>query len=265
MKAVARRAVYHALRGSGVVAATRARRVRAGRGWATILVFHALSDERPHDGITMSPALFEGIVRRLARDYRVLAMSDLLERVAGGGPLTGREVVITFDDGYLDNYVHAAPVLSELGLPATFYLTAGFVGTDRQFPWDAAKGHRTVMMSWAQAAEMHRMGFDIGCHTWNHPDLGTEPIASAGRELDDARARIEDAIGGRVAHFAYPFGGLANIRPEWVEAIRAAGFASNVRCHGGQVCAGDDPHWLARVGCHQRTVTDVRIEIDTPW
>ncbi len=109
------------------------------------------------------------------------------------------------------------------------------------------------------------MGFEIGCHTWNHPDLGTEPIASATRELVDARHKLEDEIGGRVVHFAYRFGGASNIRPEWVDAIRQAGFVSNGSCHGGQVRAGDDPLTLTRVGCHQRTVTGVRIEIDVPW
>lgn len=265
MKATARRGIYRALRGSGALDAQRRRRVAAGRGWATILVFHTLSDAYPHDGITMSPGLFGDIVRELRDDYEVISLTTLVGRLAAGAGFSGREVVITFDDGYLDNYEHAAPILSELGLPACFYLTAGFIGNDRQFPWDAAKGRRTVMMSWEQAREMHRMGFEIGCHTWNHPDLGTEPIASAPRELGDARSRIEDAIGAPVTHFAYPFGGLANITPAWVDAIRQAGFASNGRCHGGQVHAGDDPFWIARVGCHQRTVTDVRIEIDTPW
>jgi hypothetical protein len=265
VKAIARRVVYHALRGSGALGRTRARRVQAGEGWATILVFHTLSRIYPHDGITMSPELFTDIVRALREEYSVISLSDLVERLRSRTPLTGREVVITFDDGYLDNYEYAAPVLSELGLPACFYLTAGFVGTDRQFPWDVAKGRRTVMMSWDQAREMHGMGFEIGCHTWNHPDLGTEPVTSAPRELVDARRKLEDEIGGRVVHFAYPFGGVNNIRAEWVEAIRQAGFVSNGSCHGGQVHLGDDPLMLSRVGCHQRTVTDVRIEIDAPW
>jgi hypothetical protein len=265
VKSTARRGLYRTLRASGALALQRRQRVRTGRGWATILVFHTLSDIHRHDGITMSPRLFGDIVRELHRDYEVISLTSLVNRVQDGTPLTGREVVITFDDGYLDNYEAAAPVLSELALPACFYLTAGFIGNTRQFPWDAEKGRRTVMMSWDHAREMHRMGFEIGCHTWNHPDLGTEPITSAPRELHDARARLEDEIGGRVLHFAYPFGGAGNIRPEWIAAIRDAGFASNVSCHGGLVRSGDDPFRLARVGCHQRTVSDVRIEIDVPW
>lgn len=265
MKSVARRSVYLGMRASGALAWRRARRVRSGRGWATILVFHTLSTTYPHDGITMSPSLFGDIARMLRERYDVISLDALVRRVGAGVGLTGREVVITFDDGYLDNYEFAAPVLAELGLPACFYLTAGFIGTDRQFRWDTDKGRRTVMMSWDHAREMHGLGFEIGCHTWNHPDLGTEPITSATRELVDARAKLEDEIGARVVHFAYPFGGPHNIRREWVAAIGDAGFVSNGSCHGGQVHAGDDPLMLARVGCHQRTITDVRIEIDAPW
>ena len=213
----------------------------------------------------MSPDLFADIMRMLRMNYTVIPLTDLVGRLAQGSPFTGREVAITFDDGYLDNYEFAAPVLSDLGMPACFYLTAGFIGTERQFPWDTAKGRRTVMMTWDNARELQRLGFEIGCHTWSHPDLGTEPIESVPRELHDARAKIEDELGARIEHFAYPFGGLRNIRTEWVEAIREAGFASNARCHGGQVVAGDDPFWMAREGCHQRSATDVRIILDDPW
>ena len=265
MKAVVRRAVYHGLERAGLVSARRARRVATGRGWATILVFHTLSKTYPHDGITMSPSLFGDIARMLKTSYTVMSLNELLAGVRERRAFTGREVVITFDDGYLDNYEFAVPVLSELGLPATFYLTAGFIGTSLQFPWDTRKGRTTVMMDWTHAREMHALGFDIGCHTWSHPDLGKEPITSAPRELHDARARIADELGAPVTNFAYPFGGPGNIRPEWIEAIRAEGFASNVHCHGGQVVPGDDPFWIAREGCHQRTTTDVRIVADDPW
>jgi peptidoglycan/xylan/chitin deacetylase (PgdA/CDA1 family) len=263
-KATARRLVYHAMRFSGATALQRVRRVHQGRGEATILVFHTLSDVHPHDGITMSSRQFRAVLSLLSDRYEVLSMKELLVRLHSQ-PFSGKEVVITFDDGYLDNYELAAPALAELHLPACFYLTAGFIGTDRQFPWDTMRGRRTVMMTWGQARELQRMGFEIGCHTWNHPDLGIESIASAPRELNDAKAKLEDEIGTPVLHFAYPFGGVANIRPDWVDAIRGSGFASNAGCHGGKVRLGSDPFHLARVGCHQRTVTDVRIEIDSPW
>lgn len=265
VKGIIRRGIYHGLRRSGAVAVRRAHRLSAGRGWATILVFHTLSKQYAHDGITMAPDLFREIAHMLRDSYTVISLSDLIGRVLSRRPFTGREVVITFDDGYLDNYEFAVPTLVDLGLPACFYLTAGFINTRRQFPWDAAKGRTTRMMTWSQAREVHSLDFEIGCHTWSHADLGKEPISSASRELHDARKRIEDELGARIAHFAYPFGGLQNIRPEWVEAVRNAGFESNVRCHGGQVIAGDDPFWIAREGCNQRTTTDVRIIVDDPW
>lgn len=265
VKAQVRRGVYFGLRRAGLVALQRRRLIRTGRGWATILVFHTLSERYPHDGITMSPSLFAQISGMLREQYSVLSLSELVRRVNDQRGFTGREVVITFDDGYLDNYAFAAPILSEHGLPALFYLTAGFVGTHRQFAWDTAKGRTTEMMTWDHAREMHRLGFEIGCHTWSHADLGTEPVSSAQRELGDARARIEDELGASVSHFAYPFGGPHNIRTDWIDAIREAGFASNVSCHGGFVDSATDVHLIPRVGCHQHTITDVQLEIDRPW
>lgn len=263
MKSLARRAAYRALAGSGVLAYQRYRKVHRGAGWATILVYHTLADR--HDGITIRPRLFREILAMLKRDYHVISTSELVTRLRQGGPFTGREVVITFDDGYLDNYEIAAPALAELGLPATFYLTAGYVGTTRQFPWDAAAGHTTRMMSWEQAREMHAMGFEIGHHTWSHPNLGTEPIASAPRELGDSKAKLEDELGAPVVHFAYPFGGKQNIRPEWIDAAREAGLETTFSCHGGLVRTGVDPYHIPRLGAHQRTLTDLRIELDDAW
>lgn len=265
VKALARRAVYHAMRGSGALTMRRARRVAAGRGWATVLVFHSVNDAWPHDGLNMRTPLFRAICELLRRDYSVLSTADLVRRLSGGAPLSGREVVITFDDGYLDNYEAAAPILAELGLPAMFYLTAGYVGTDRQFWWDAEKGQRTRMMTWGQARELADMGFEIGCHTWSHADLGTEPIASARRELHDAKRKIEDEVGRAVEHFAYPYGGPANISDEWRAAAREAGLATTFACHGGYITGRVDAYHLPRLGCHQRSITDLRIELDAAW
>ena len=71
----------------------------------------------------------------LARDYRVIPLDELLRTPAGDLP--PRAVALTFDDGYLDNLVeYAAPVLERAGLPATFFLTSGWLGRPGEYWWD---------------------------------------------------------------------------------------------------------------------------------
>jgi peptidoglycan/xylan/chitin deacetylase (PgdA/CDA1 family) len=263
---LARRAAYRALQVSGYLAYHRARRVSSGGGWATILVFHRVTDQAPEDAITLAPARFASMLRVLRRAYRVISATELVSALRHRRPFSGREVVISFDDGYLDNYDTAAPLLRDQGLPAVFFLTAGYVGTAQRFPWDVEKGIDGPLMSWSQAAELVRHGFEVGCHTWSHADLGREPIASWNRELLDARRFMEDRLGAAVPHFAYPFGGRQHIRPEWVEAARRAGFSSLFCGFGGAVTIQDDPYWIPRLGAgHHRSPSELRIDLDQAW
>jgi peptidoglycan/xylan/chitin deacetylase (PgdA/CDA1 family) len=266
LRRFARFAVYHGLRLSGTLQAKRLLRGRRGAGWATVLVFHGVTPDRPEDGLNISPQRFRSILGMLRREYRVLAYGELIERLRRGTPFTGRETAITFDDGYLNNYEHAAPLLREFELPACFFLTAGYVGTAGDFWWDAEHGRHSGLMSWAQARELADAGFEIGCHSWSHADLGREPLGSAARELGEARQRIQDETGSAVEHFAYPYGGRDNIRPEWIDAVRAAGFISNAAAYNGHVTVRDDPFLVPRLGAApQRSLTELRIDIDDAW
>lgn len=266
MKQIARRATYHVLRLAGQLERTRIQRVRSGAGWAAALVFHRLSEVLPEDGLTIRPARFASILRMLRREYRVISHGALVERLRGRVPFTGREAVVTFDDGYLDNFELAAPLLREYDIPACFFLTAGYVGTSRSFWWDEARGVASQLMTWSHARQLAEQGFEVGCHTWSHPDLGREPITSWRRELVDARSLIEDRIGRAVEHFAYPYGGPGHIRPEWLDAVREAGFRSNSSADNRLVSGTTYPYLIPRLGASpQRSLAELRIDMDAAW
>lgn len=98
---------------------------------AVILMYHSVApaheagwiDPREHT----TPALFERQARFLARHRRVVSMTQLVEVIKRGGALPAGTVVITFDDGYLDNLTVAAPILKRYGLSATLYLPTGYI------------------------------------------------------------------------------------------------------------------------------------------
>lgn len=265
-KNLARQAAYQLLEQSGALTVKRKFRTRAGDGWASILVFHGVSDAVPEDGVTITSTRFGAILRMLRRRYIVLSMADLVNRLQLRTAFTGQEVVITFDDGYLNNYELAVPLLLEHDLPACFFLTAGFVGTNKTFWWDRAKRSSESLMSWSQAREIAELGFEIGCHTWSHPDLGQEPLTSVDRELYRARAKIEDMTGVSVEHFAYPYGGREHIRQEWIQAIKDAGYSSNSSASNSHVASNTDRFLIPRLGAGpQRSLAELRIDMDAPW
>jgi peptidoglycan/xylan/chitin deacetylase (PgdA/CDA1 family) len=117
-------------------------------------------------------------------------------------------VCITFDDGCETDLIAAAPVLREFGFNATFYLTAGFLGTP---------GY----LSKKQVQELDALGFEIGCHSMTHAYLSDLGDPELKREIVDAKLQIEQIVGQGIQHFSCP-GGRFDRRT--IEVARRAGF-----------------------------------------
>jgi peptidoglycan/xylan/chitin deacetylase (PgdA/CDA1 family) len=121
------------------------RRISADR--LLILTFHRvlpehLREQYPLPGLAVTPEALRWIIEQLMPFFEVYTVTDCRKRLSRGEhsrPLLS----ITFDDGQLDNYLYAAPVLDEIGVPGTFYLPTDFVGTDRLL-W-----HDEVAFAWS--------------------------------------------------------------------------------------------------------------------
>jgi peptidoglycan/xylan/chitin deacetylase (PgdA/CDA1 family) len=141
------------------------------------------------------------------------------------------DVCITFDDGSETDLIAAAPVLREFGFNATFYLTAGFLGTP---------GY----LNSRQVRDLDAQGFEIGCHSMTHPYLSdlTEPELK--REIVDAKVQIETIIGHSIEHFSCP-GGRYDQRT--LEMARVAGFATVANSQFYANSPSTSPYELGRV------------------
>ena len=140
-------------------------------------------------------------------------------------------VCITFDDGCETDLIAAAPVLRQFGFSATFYLTAGFLGTP---------GYLTA----SQVRELDQQGFQIGCHSMTHSYLSdlTEPELK--REVVDAKLHIEQILGHPIEHFSCP-GGRYDQRT--LQMARQAGFATVANSQFDANSSRTSPYELARV------------------
>ena len=115
----------------------------------TVLLYHRVSDD-VRDNLTVGIAQFERQMALLRERCRPLSIEQVLGHTtipASDKPL----VAVTFDDGYLDNFEHAAPILARHGIPAAFFVSTGIVDTDGRFPHDLRRGNPPIpVMTWAQ-------------------------------------------------------------------------------------------------------------------
>ncbi len=212
---------------------------------AVISVFHRVDDALAGNPISVTRAQFAGYLQFFAGHFDVIPLGDLLDRLKDGRSIAGA-MVITFDDGYLDNYENAAPALARFGLPACFFLTSGYIGSTTVPRWDRDWGVTSRWMDWDQVRSLHRGGHEIGAHTVNHPNLGEVGTEEARSEMIESRTAIERAIGAPVPFFCYPFGGAHQLTEANRDVARQVGFACCLAAHGGTVRPGDDPFRLLR-------------------
>ena len=163
--------------------------------------------------------------------FRGISVSEALQYPSD------RCLCITFDDGCETDLIAAAPVLRDFGLRATFYLTAGFVGTPGYLNLD-------------QVRELDASGFEIGCHSMTHPYLSDVGEADLKREIIDAKLHLEQIVGHTIDHFALP-GGRFNSRT--LEMARRAGFRSVATSLFHANSPGTNPFKLGRVAIHRDT------------
>ncbi len=121
---------------------------RAGRGlWKkslTVINYHRIANPYRADfdsfkpNVSATPEDFDRQMDYLARWFHVVSLREIVEWLDGGRELPPYSALITFDDGYLDNYTSAFPILRRHQFPALIFLTTGHIGTDAAFYWDLA-------------------------------------------------------------------------------------------------------------------------------
>lgn len=210
-----------------------------------VVAFHRVNDDTA-DGLTCRVADFERYCRFFRRCFDPIPLSEFVERMEQRRSLAG-SMAITFDDGYRDNYVNAAPILKRLALPATFFVTTRFISTDHVAWWDRELDPAPAWMSWEEVAELARMGFEIGAHTRTHADLGEVRGEAARVEIRGSKSDLETRLGASASLFAYPYGREENFCEENRDEVSKAEFRCCASCHGGLVRTGDDPFRMNRL------------------
>lgn len=165
----------------------------AGQVIAPILLYHHIDGQGYNGRYYVSVENFRLQMETLASwGYSAITLSTLLDALIDGAELPARPVVITFDDGDLDVYENAFPIMQELGFVGVFYIVSNRLQAD---------GFVNV----EQMQEMLAAGWEIGSHSQSHAEL-TANHGLARSEILDSKLALEDALGIKIESFAYPFG-----------------------------------------------------------
>jgi peptidoglycan/xylan/chitin deacetylase (PgdA/CDA1 family) len=224
---------------------------------------------------------FEGQVRFLAREVDVVLPSELDEALKSR---RGRHVMLTFDDGYRDNYEIAYPILRSHGVCACFFVATGFLDSPRPAWWDeiawmgaghaehykqlpAAEAERYLdrlaeetgrgrcppheavdeWMTWDMVREMRNGGMEIGGHTVNHPVLSRLEPDRQHDEIAGCARRLEEELGQPMRTFSYPNGTPWSFDAHTRAALEAQGVDLAFSFYGGYLNRpGFDRHDVPR-------------------
>jgi peptidoglycan/xylan/chitin deacetylase (PgdA/CDA1 family) len=154
--------------------------------------------------------------------YTTITFEDYRLYREGVLNLPKKPIILTFDDGYLDNYRNAFPILQEYGMKAVM-----FVLGNRQIKsnnWDAAPGESgEPLMNDRQILDMHEAGFEIGAHSHSHARLTEVSTEVAWKEIYYSRMSLEGLLNAPVKSFAYPYGG---VNAETKRMVMDAGYSN---------------------------------------
>ncbi|GAC1530294.1 MAG: polysaccharide deacetylase family protein [Ramlibacter sp.] len=220
-----------------------------GGGPIAILSYHQ-TRSTPRRGVpvrtlVMPPWRFSLQLRALkALGWTGLSLRDLEPYLRGEA--RGKVFGISLDDGYLNNFEHALPVLSAVGFTATAYIVTGQIGGSNV--WDHAKGVPPApLMDIAHLKAWHAAGMELGAHTRTHVALTTCSNAQARAEIAGSKHDLEQALGIEVRSFSYPYG---EHRPDHADMVRQAGFTTATTIVKRRARLDDDLLRLPRVSIH---------------
>lgn len=215
-----------------------------------VLMYHRLVNspsEAGKHGIYVTAKQFRSQMKYLLiKGYTPITFSDLpnINRF----DKTKKYIILTFDDGYEDNYKLLFPILKECGFKAVIYM----VTHSSTNHWDTKNSSEPELrlMNAEQIAEMSAYGIEFGAHTKTHPDLTKIPVEEARTEIIESRDAVKAVTGKEVISFAYPYGAFTD---DIKTIVRQAGFKYGIATDSGPLAIHEDWYQIRRIGIFPNT------------
>lgn len=229
-----------------------------------VLMYHSVNSNAKKAGdYVITPQALEKDLKYLHQaGYNSVVMSDIIAYVREGTPLPPRPVMITFDDGYYNNYLNAYPLLQQYGMRAVISIIVA--ETDKYSELDENRENYSHL-TWEMANEMIQSGLvEIQNHTYalhhttgsrrgickNRSESTEQYFEAVGGDLKQAQDRIEEMTGWRPNTFAYPFGSYSRDSELLLSEV---GFIASLGVEARPFTLSRDPACLVRIPRYNRT------------
>ena len=195
-----------------------------------VLMYHSISTI-PGNTLGVPVQQFAEEMAWLHRqNYTTLSLEEFYEALVNKTPIPEKPIVLTFDDGYSDNYEAAWPILRPYGFKATFFVTTSSVGPG--------------MMNWDQLNLLVHEGNSVASHTVHHYDLATLSSQQQADELSLSKKDVETHLSNRVNALCFPSG---RYNQTTLELMPKLGYTLGFTTESGKVHMGDNPQTLKRL------------------
>lgn len=230
-----------------------------------VIMYHGLlKDPKMHNNYVISPDLFEQDLKYLKKQgYTTILMSDLIDFVENGTPLPKKPVLLTFDDGYYNNYLYAFPLLKKHNMKAVISI----IGKQTEEYSKANGNHPNYShITWKQIQEMSASGLvEIQNHSYDSHEnkggrKGTLKVSGESdhdyetylkKDLEKLQKLMKKNAGITPTTFTYPFGAVSDSS---ADIIKALGFKASLGCAEGiNTITKGDPDCLYRIKRYLRT------------
>lgn len=197
-----------------------------------VLMYHSI--EYKKGSFFVSPENFAKQMEYIKKNgYEVVTLDELVNSIKSKKHLKRNKVVITFDDGYQDNFKYSYPVLKKFGFPATIFLVTDAIGNEKGY------------LDWDEIRIMAKNNISFGSHTKTHFYLGIVKDYKIAREqIAGSKKAIEQEIGAPVDYFCYCGGGF-NERAK--EIVKEVGFKGACTTNRGFARLNSDVYEIKRV------------------
>ena len=216
-----------------------------------VLNYHQV-EEKNGNPLTLWPDQFEAQMAYLADEgYTTITIDEMMDALENGTPLPEKPVIITFDDGYADNYEYAYPILKKYGFKATIFLIYDFTNAYPNY------------LTWEQIDEMKNSGLiHFESHTMTHANLAELDSADDLRhEIADSHDLLSEKLGYDMHYIAYPGG---RVNDEIEEITHAAGYRGGFTVHYGLSTPAEGRYQMDRIpifGANMHTLTRFKLRL----
>lgn len=206
--------------------------VRESATGIPVLSYHQINDEE-HNQLTVPVAEFDEEMAYLHdHGFHTITPDQLHAYLTEDAPLPEKPVLITFDDGYRDNYTNAFPILQKYGMTATIFLVSDYMDRFDNY------------LTWQQVQEMSEAGIYMGSHTLSHFELTGLSPADLHLQLEGGKLATEWKTRKFTEYIAYPCG---SVNDEVLAETKACGYKGGFTVRYGLIQKGENPYLMDRV------------------